>query len=64
MEWKDIKTAPLDKCFLVYKPNAKKHKIISAWSYGVNGRICTNEGTTIHGATHWMALPQPPKGQS
>jgi len=61
VKWKPIETAPKDRtAFLVYD---KKFGIQAAFYSEPLGVILTRSGAyPLKNITHWMPLPEPPKG--
>jgi len=61
MEWRSIKTAPMDQYILVYESRIPPHVMVAicdigGWSAGwVDGTILSCN------PTHWMPLPEQPE---
>ena len=66
-EWQPIETAPYDELVLTVWAGIdnKTCEPVLSWVVAtlIDGQWWTSEGDPMDEPTHWMLLPEPPKGE-
>jgi hypothetical protein len=65
MEWQPIETAPKNKCKILGFDPSLLGIVIAEWDDGWYVDKCSQDGLGFENTplTHWMPLPNPPKGE-